>query len=458
MNQPIPQFVSFVPVPCMCNGVITGKAEGSQAYNVAIDRSPLGVGGVIRVTPIYQAGIGPTYKKDDKVKVLAVFHFDVNNNKFDSDAKQYQGHILGLYDPEAVIESDIQNPLSEKRDDRVVMRNEVSQAGIAATDNYELIATPGGSVSQTMKAFGAGIYKNSHYIKAQNYHRIVSHNDPDYQAREHFGMYMGSDSNDEATRVLETDFPILYRRFVPQTRDPSKWVSTCEGAYAPWMGANNNNEVVAFGKEVLFTKIVNNDKSRVTAEMGEPGTDFISMRVDDVMTGELSAPTDAGATPGVVGNKFKISVSDKGAVEIHAAGKGTPATNLVGFKMSISEDGELKIQSAKKITITHGDTDEGTNSISLDPTGGMIIHAKTGFKVNDKKLVNEGIIDWLIQNLPTLYTSASPGSPCVVNPAAVALLNINANAPDEFGGYKTASLPTPVLATITQPDNRMTIA
>lgn len=460
MNQPIQQFVSFVPIPCVCNGVITGQPESTPTFNVAIDRSPLGsFSGVIRATPIYQAGVGPTYKKGDKVKVLTVFHFDVNNNKFDSDARQYQGHILGLYDPEAVIDSDIQNPLSQKNDDRVVIRNENSQAGIAITDNYELIETPGGAVSQTMKAFGAGIYKNSHYIKAQNYHRIISHNDPDYQAREHFGMYAGLSPEEEAIRVSETDFPIVYRRFVSQTRDPSKWVSMCEGAYAPWMGANNNNEVVAVGKEVLFTKIVNNDKSRITVEMGEPGADFISMRVDDVMAGETVAPTDAGAVPGLVGNKFKISISDAGAVEICAAGQGIPAANLAGFKLTISEDGELKIMAAKKITITHGDADEELNSISLDPTNGVEIKAKAGFKVNGKKLLNENFLQWLNLNQANLTTSVlPPGSPCPMFPAALATFNVQSNLPDEANGFLTSSIPIPATGIISQPDNRMTIA
>jgi hypothetical protein len=127
--------------------------------------------------------------------------------------------------------------------------------------------------------------------------------------------------------------------------------------------------------------------------------------------------------------------------------------------MSISEDGELKIQAAKKITITHGDADEELNSISLDPTNGVEIKSKVGLKVNGKKLVNEGLVDWLVQNLPLLYMqTVPPSTPTIINPATFPLFAVTSMLPDDAGGYKTASVPVPATGIISQPDDRMTIA
>ena len=458
MNQPIPQFVSFVPTPVICNAVISKRVEGSPTYDVAIDRTPLGeFNGPIRATPIFQQGMRNEYKVGDRVKVLAIFHFDVNSNKFDSFAQTYQTHILGLYEPEALIDVNIQNPLSEKTDDRIVIRNEKSNAGITLSDNYEITETPGGAVSQTMKAFGLGVFKNCHYIRAQNYHRIISHNDPSYPSREHFGMFGGESLEDEATRVSEKDYYINYRRFVQQTRDPLRWVSTCEGAYAPWLGANNNSEKMSIGKEVLFTRIVNYDSSRITCEMGAPGEDFVTLRVDDVVAGELMIPTDSGASPGLIGNRFKVSISDKGAVEIYSSGKGIPAANFAGFKMKVSEEGELEILAAKKITISHGDADESLNSIVLDPSDGIKLTSMKGVTVNGKKLVNENFLSWMNQNSAAFTANAVVGVPGAINPIALPMFLLGLTMPDSLNGFYTAGLPVPATGIISQVDDFMTI-
>jgi len=454
MNDANLKLSPFVPVPWVCDAFIHEKFKGSSSYYIKIDKTPLGAfQGPIPAIPIYSPGMRNEYKKGDRVKALVVFSYNMDSDKFDSVARQYQTHILGLYEPEALIDVDIQNPLSEKADDRIVIKNENSQAGIAMTDNYELIETPGGAVSQTMKAFGAGIYKNSHTIRAQNFHRIVSHNDPEYFSREQFGMFSGKTLEDEASNILPEDILINYRRFVQQSRDPSKWVSTCEGAYAPWLGANNNSEAIVKGKEVLLTKIINNESSRITVEAGEPGSDFIMIRVDEVKLGELSAPTDSGATPGLIGNKCKISISDKGEIEIYAAGKGIPAANFNGFKMKVTEDGELTILAAKKITLSHGDVDGIINAIVMDPTAGVEIIAKSGFKVNGKKLLNENFLQWMNTNQASLVTSVlPPGSPCPLFPAALATFNVQSNLPDETGGFLTSSIPIPATGIIAQPD------
>ncbi len=461
MNDPTGQYFAYVPVPCVCDGVIDGKTEGSPKYDVTIDKSQLDAyQGPIKASPIYQSPLSEAdLKVGDRVKVLVVFDFDVNNQKFISSSKLYTHHILGKYDPETILDDEVQNPLSERGDDRVVIKNKKSESGISMTDNFELIETPGGAVSRTLKAFGAGIIKNCDMVRAQNFHRIISHNDPDYPSREHFGLFTGIDIEDEGSRTIPEDFPINYRRFVQQTRDPSKWISSCEGAYAPWIGANNNNQNVAIGKEVLFTKIINNDTVRATVEIGEPGTDFIMMRVDEVIRSErpMSA-IPAGATPGVVGNKFKMSISDSGAVEIYAAGRGAPQANFAKFKLTISEDGALNIFASDKIVISHGDSDTRISSITFDPNSGIEI-VSPGFTVNGKKLVNENFITFLSQiGGAGIATSLPPGSPEPIAPAFLAALQLNSQSPDTSPlGFLTQGLPIPATGIITQADDFLTI-
>ena len=455
MNTPIPEFISYVPVPTVCDGIILNKVDGSSVYEVSIDRTEKGgFSGPVRAVPIYHAPMDePSYEPKDRVKLLVVFLFDVNNNRFDSVAQTFQTQILGKYDPENVMDVNIQNPITEKDGDRVVVKNKKSEAGVVMTDNHEVTMTPGGSISHTMKAFGGGITKNCDYTRAQNFHRIISHNDPAYPSREHFGMFTGEDPDDEAARAAPEDSLINYRRFVQQSRDPGFWVSTCEGAFAPWVGANNEGNVVETGKDVLFTRIVNSDKSRITHELGEPGTDFIMMRVDDVISGELTAPTPSGASLATLGNRFKFSVSDAGEVEIYAAGGGTPTVNLAGFKLTINADGNLKVLSKGKIIFTHGDSDEAINSIVMDPSGGVDVTAMSGFRVNGKELLNENFLNWFMQNQAT-FGVAGP-YPVVIS-VPVALLTPLKIAPDNTVGILTHGLPIPAIGIVQQADTFLT--
>lgn len=270
-----------------------------------------------------------------------------------------------------------------------------------------------------------------------------------------FGMFTGEDSDDEATRSAPEDSLINYRRFVQQTRDPSNWVSVCEGAYAPWVGPNNNHDTVEQGKDVLYTRIVNADKNRITSEYGEIGTDFIMMRVDDVKLGEFQAPAASGATPALVGNRFKMGISETGEVEIFAAGSGIPLVNFAGFKLSIDSDGNLTVFSKGKIVFTHGDADEAINSIVMDPKGGIDVTAQSGFTVNGKKLINENFINFL-QTFGATGIALSvlpPGSPEPLAPTFITNMQAQAKLPDATPfGFLTAGVPIPALGIISQPD------
>jgi len=458
MNQPIPEFVSFVPVPCVCDGRVISSVDGSPTFDVSIHRSPLGeFSGTIRAIPMYHSPLDEAdLKPNDFVKVFVVFLFDVNMNKFDGVAQNFQSQIIGKYEPEALLTTNIQNPITEKGKDKVVVKNKNSEAGVVMSDNHEITTTPGGAISHTMKAFGAGITKNCDYVRAQNFHRIVSHNPPTYPTREHFGLYLGEDIDDESTRVTFDDQLINYRRFVQQTRGLENWVSTCEGTFAPWVGGNNEVETVEPGKDVLFTRIVNNGSNRITMEQGEIGDEFFLLRIDDVIVGEKMAPTPAGASPGQLGNRFKVAISEKGALEIYAAGKGTPGINLPGFKLQITEDGTLTVMAKDKIVFTHGDTaDEQINSIVMSPSSGIAINAQSGFTVNGKKLLNENWITFMLQiGGAGIATSVlPPGSPEPLAAGFIAGLNASKSLPDTTPlGFLTSGIPIPAPGIITQPD------
>ena len=443
-NAPINQVISHVPIPWVCSARIISKVEGSSTYWVRIDESQLGKDGCDTIaTPMYQPGGAQDYKPEQWVKALVVHHFNIDTNKFEGVARMYRTYILGLYEPEAIIDSKVQNPMTEKNDDRTVISHKGSQGGIVLTDNFELTTSPGGSITQTMKAFGEGIYKNSHYTKVQNFHRVISHSDEKYFCREHFGLFDGKTSDDESTNVSATDFLINYRRFVQQTKDASKWVSICEGAYSPWVGANNSTQMVVQGKDVLFTRIVNSGTKRITCEMGEPGDAFFLLRIDEVKKGEYTTTTDAGATPGVIGNRFKIGISDEGAIEVYAAGKGIPISNTAGFKLKLTSEGELTIQCAKSITLTHGDADKKVNSIVIDPDKGVDITAVSGFRVNGKLLLNENFLNWFVLNAATFAQLAPPNATIATS---VLLLEPLKLASDKTVGILTTTSPVPVPA------------
>jgi len=219
------------------------------------------------------------------------------------------------------------------------------------------------------------------------------------------------------------------------------------------VGANNNYEEVPNPlKETLFSKVVNYGNTRLSVEAGEPGDSFINIRIDDVLQCEKTIPAGSGATPAVVGNLFKMQVSDKGAIEIRSGGKGIPGANINGFHMSVNEDGKLIIHAAAGIEITHGDADSGINSISKDPTKGIDITAQSGFRVNGKELVNSNFFDWFTRNATIFILPVTPPGPGPINPIALTDMNINKNVPDIAGGFVTKGVPIPATKIIQDTD------
>lgn len=445
------EIINYTPVPCICSGLIRNKIEENDTFEVSIYDSPVGdLNGPIYVKEIFQPGHESNVKIGDRVKVLVTFTFGGVDNKFMDIYPNGSNYILGSFKENAISDLSVDNPVSEEDVDRIRFVNKKSGAGVIATDFGNIVMSTGGAIYSAGSPFGFGTNENFWKIMAQNHHRIISHNGPYYLSREHFGMFAGSDIEDKISRTSEDQIFLNYRRFVTQTRSPENWVSTCEGAFSPWLGPNNSSENVSIGRETLFTKIVNHGNSRATIEVGEPGSDFINVRIDDIKNSEKNLPIGSGATPAVVGNRFKMTVSDNGELEIRAAGKGIPKSNLNGFHMSVDADGNLKIHSSGNIELSHGDSDGSINSIKMDPNKGIDVTAKNGFRVNGNPVVNKNFLDWMKKYQTQLCLVTSLGGPAPIHPSALPEFTTGNIKPGEFN---TNDIGSPASKIIKDPDS-----
>ena len=449
--------MSYVHVPAyrVCRGQITSVIDNSETYEVSIYNSPIGNDLTLAATAIYQPGLDVNYKQGDYVSVMVMF--TTMNGKFIDIHPGERAHIIGLHNERAAVKVDVSNPLTKSDVDKIRFVNKNSGAGITASDSGETrIAS--GPIYKTIKAFGFGTEEHADHTHAQNHHRVIANaGAPYYLSREYFGMYTGKDENEQATKTSPDDFYICYKRFVTQTMSPDNWVSTCEGSWNPWVGANNNAPGVSKRKEILLSKIINHGSSRVTIEAGEPGDSFINIRVDDVKVSEKFVPVGPGAVTGLMGSRFSLKISDQGAVDMKAAGKGIPASASAGFNLSITPDGEVKFLGAKKITFSHGDSDTAINSIVMDPGAGIDITAKNGFRVNGLEVVNKNFLNWLVQNAPNLCGPIAIGPVAPMFPAALTTLNVGIASPLTANGFTTMDKGPPALGQILYPDAFSTV-
>src|SRR5271157_2933653 len=234
-----PSDLSYVPVTCVVHGVITSKIKKTETYEVSVYHTPLGAfNGTVYASANYMPGLMGNYKQNDIVKMLMTFTFGGVNSKHLTVQPGSHNHILGLHREKSIFNIKVENPLTQNGPDRVTFVNEKSKAGLVLGNNGETLLSSSGSIYTSLKAFGNGSDENYHKTHAQNHHRIISHNKP-YLVKEHFGLFSGTSLDDKLTRLTDEDKYIIYRRFVTQTKSPKNWVSTCEGAWTPWMGANN---------------------------------------------------------------------------------------------------------------------------------------------------------------------------------------------------------------------------
>jgi hypothetical protein len=197
---------------------------------------------------------------------------------------------------------------------------------------------------------------------------------------------------------------------------------------------------------------VNNGDLRITAEQGEPGQSFFSMRIDKVLNTEKQVSSIPGAAPATMGNVFKLGVSDSGAIDIRALGEGRAGSNTNGFHLSIA-DGRMSMHFAGPIEISHGDNDVSNNSVVLDPDNGIDITAKNGLRFNGSELATRALVDWLNKYQTNLCQVTQIGGPAPIHPAALPDFMSGVQSLSENGGFTTSNSGPAAQKTITDNDN-----
>jgi hypothetical protein len=443
--------IGYIPVPRMCSGNIVNIID-NRIYEVVIYKSPKGkFNGPIQCDAIYQPGMSGNYKIGDMVKVMVYFLFGGEDNKYHELATGHSPYIMGLFKENSFITQKLDIPNTKTGDEVRGFVNEKSGAGFTMNDYGHTVMSSGGVPFNFLKSFGSGTNKDLSYSVAQNFKRVISNNSPLYLTMEHFGMYSGKDLADETTKLSPEDIYISKRTFVQATSGFDDWVSTCEGTFAPLVGANNHYEEIVKSKETIYSKIINKGSSRVTIEVGEAESDFLQIRVDDVKKSEIQTPIPPGAIPAILGNRFKFSVDNNGSFELLSNGSGVPVSDNYGLIIKSNSDG-LKIYCNNKISISHSDSDINNNSIVLDPKKGIDIIAENGLRVNGQEVVLKSFIDWLYENKNTLGQVITIGGPVPMHPVALASFILKMNLFSKNSGFVSKNKGFPALGVITKKD------
>ena len=414
--------------------------------------------GTIVAYATHLGGLQNNYKENDYVKVSMTFTFSTDVNKFVGMHPGTTNHIIGLFSMDSIVNINPENPLSKQTPNSLTFINKNNNAGLVVDDNGAVKLVSAGMTGIVIKAFGFGLQEDMVQTWAQNHLRIIANSPPYFISKEAFGMFTGLDAEDQASHTMDRDLPVFFKRFVSQSIDDENWVSTCEGAYSPWVGPNNNFDQVAIGKEVLLSKIINHGDSRVTLEMGAPGESFFNLRIDKVIVGETKATQGAvGANTAKLGNYFKLNISDTGVVDLRAASNAVPLNNINGFHLTIDAAGNLTVHSKGKITFSHGDADVSNNSIILDPAAGIDITAANGVKVNGKYLVNSDFLDWMVKNQAGLCLVTAVGAPAPISQTALPAFTAGTTSVGETVTFTTQKKGSPAGGLITDKDDFSTV-
>jgi len=413
-------YINFIPTMRICSGKVTSKIKNTENWEVKIHRSNLGsFNGPIYCQATFPPGGELNIKAGDYVKILVTFLWGGPYNTYCDLAPNSECLIIGKYNERYHVPGSVENPNSTNAEDVIRFVNKKSGSGIVAADSGYVSMATGGVIFHTLKPWGYGVDKDSSRTWAQNHQRVIAYNAPLYLSREAFGMYSGSDPDDEASKINDSDFYINYRRFVQENKDVENWVSTCEGFFAPWVGPNNNYTAMGKSRPPIFNKIINKGKTRFTIECGDSDEKFINMRVDDVKRNEQVITNTPGAAPATLGNRLNLEISSQGALKLDVAGAGNHGTNTYGVRINVSSNGELSIYSKGKMTFSHGEEDIDKNSIVMDPQKGIDIQAVKGVRVNGQAVILNKFIEWMQQNQTQLCLVTSIGGPAPVHPAAL---------------------------------------
>lgn len=442
-----------IPIPIFCKGVIIRKDPDRNLYEVQIVASPVGdFRGTIMATLVYSPTDQKNYHDGDFVKVLIYLQYFPDSDKYEGAPSQlFDNHIIGKFDPEPVMRDKIEHPMTAGDQNSMVFAHPGSGAGMSADTNGNLYLTSGGSVKEIMHPCGYGLLQDSHITDAMNFFRVITHNTR-YLAREHFGLFLGADKDEQQSNTDPENYLMCYRRFVQQTGGIDNWVSTCEGAWNPYVGANNDFSSIAKNRSVLYTRIVNANDKRLTIEEGEAGESFVNIRIDTVVAGEGQVSSVPGASPATLGNILNLKISDAGDIDIRAVGDETPSAPMHKFHLSITKD-KMIMHFAGPIEMSHGDNDVSNNSIVLDPDKGIDITAKNGLRFNGVELATKALIDWLDKYKSNLCQVTQIGGPAPIHPAALPEFSKGVASMSEQGGFTTTNSGAPASKTIQGSDD-----
>jgi len=76
-------LITYIPIPCMCSGIITSDITSEYTYEVSIYHSPIGkFQGPIYAKATYDPGSDGNLKRGNKVQLIMSFYFGGAENKF----------------------------------------------------------------------------------------------------------------------------------------------------------------------------------------------------------------------------------------------------------------------------------------------------------------------------------------------------------------------------------------
>ena len=446
--------VRNIRIPVVYQGVLVPRTQDeidARLYAVTVE-TDIGTHPRLRCKLCFTPGADTNFTDGTAVLVLVEMYYGFHNERYNDICYDGRHTIIGTHHPFSVkpvvevknINADLEGGLHS-------YLHPQNHAGTIIEDGGAVNIVTNGLVTKRMAPGGFGVQQHSDYTYAQNHHRVIMNQIDGYHwAREHFGLYMGKDVTEQSVNVLDMtgmSLPMIYRRFVPQSMSADYWVSTCEGTFCPWVGQNNELEPVAAGDSgILFSKVIHSLVNRITITAGKMGPNFFQLRVDTISPGtEKVVGPGPECLPVVALPKASINISHMG--EFTAELGITPAGAAAIIK--VAADGTVTVNAMSKVVVTG-------NNIELDAVAGVKINSPAitlGGDVtvsgkldvagpatsNKKNLATADVIDFLNQNLPSMYLSAAPGSPCVLSPAVIPLLS-TWSVP---GAMKTDSIPTP---------------
>jgi hypothetical protein len=401
--------INQIPIQKICYGYLLERDDHSaQAglYNVFVYDAPNGPIARTIAKLAYSPGTKNNFKTKDHVVLIMNFVWNTATRAMELNGSSTH-LIIGRYEPPRNTYDTNVNPNRDIPVPHVLYLNEKSQSGLMAEDTGTVRIFTNAFVKEELAAKGNGTMENMHRIFAQNFHRVISNMHPFYYAREFFGYFIGNDITEKTANTTSKQTLVAFKRFVLQNGDKNdRWVSTNEGAFCPWLGNNNEVENVTKTKEILYNKVINYEKNRITIFGGEKGPGFFTFRVDKIELPPLAGEKlndDGTLTPPLADCAFYLGISEEGEVLIEAGidtNKNQPAMQL-----KISKDGAVNWQVGSKFTI------------------------------NGKRVVTEDLIDFMKKHQADLVQVSAIGAPAPMSPSA---------APDFTEGQKPGKFLTDI--------------